>query len=241
MSTPRNNSGFSLAELLVATVMISVVMGAVYVLFNTTLRAWKLAGEEYQADQTARLAFAKMEHEIENIFYPANHLFEGEEHEVTMFVIVEPMNVGRDVAGPHLMQVSYRINRGKGELIREEALVDAALPPRPNAGFEVERSRIKLKRKEDFTIAEEVESFRVQYLWVPEERRDRVEPPEWQAPVPANKHSEGWGLPHALQITLELKDPRSASGAKTYSARIPIRVHQNPKSVEEIAYMVGNE
>lgn len=233
----RRNGGFTLAEMLVATVLLSIVMGSVYSLFSTTIHGWRLAEDDFQNFQEARLAFAKFENEAENLFAQADYLFEGDGRQVTMFVIAEPMDLDAG-GGRRIMQVRYRFNQGKHELIREERLAKASLPARPPQGAEIDRGRIELKTPKSFTLAEGLSDLEFRYVWVPKVDREKGTPPQWIAPLTTDRHAEGWGLPHAIEVTMVVTNPKNEDETKTFRARVPVRTNRNEKTVQELSYMI---
>ncbi len=237
MRKRRHEKGFTLVEMLVATVLLSIVMGAVYAMFNTTIHGWRMAEGNFQSFQEVRLALTKFEGEVENLFAQADYLFEGDQHAVTMFVIAEPMDLDAG-KGMRILRVRYRLRQGAHELVREEQLVEASLPAKPPQGQEVDRGRIKLKHRKSFTLAEHVVDFRLRYLWVPDVERGKDEPPRWIEPVAADRHAEGWGLPHGIEVTLVVANPKKEGEETTFTTRIPVRTNRNKKTVQELAYML---
>ncbi|MBP8128614.1 MAG: prepilin-type N-terminal cleavage/methylation domain-containing protein [Candidatus Hydrogenedentes bacterium] len=209
MSRCRKDNGFTLAELLVAATLLSLVMASVYTLFSSTMRTWRRSEGAFDMHQVARTALAVFEREVENLMDEAGYLFTGEDDEVTMFVVAEPMDV-EEAEGPHLMRVRYRFDRTGEELVREEALVEMALPNRPPDGKPVEPGKIKLKRKREFVIATHVRDFELRYYWIPApDQRYENEPPQPTEHLVVDSHEEGWGLPQAIEARLTLTDPEN--------------------------------
>ncbi|MBI1318021.1 MAG: prepilin-type N-terminal cleavage/methylation domain-containing protein [Candidatus Hydrogenedens sp.] len=222
MSPRSRNSGFTLAELLVASMLLSIVMSAVYTMLFTTLGASRSIDPKFDAHQQARAFMTVIQREVENMAARAEHLFEGDRDSVAMFVISEPMNV-EDAEGRRLMRVRYRFNRSRGEIEREEALVETALPNRPPAGEKVEQERIKLSDREDFVVASNVSDFKVRYVWSPIPRiTDAKVPPPSPELVYTTRHKEGLGLPQAIEVTLEFEDPDDRDHTITFQSLLPI-------------------
>lgn len=221
-NTAKSRSGFTLTELLVASVLLSVVMASVYTLFYAVLVPWRSVEQDYDAYREARNAMSLIEREVHNAAPAAAHLFEGEKDEVTMFLVSEPLDVEKS-EGRHLLRVRYRFNSAAGELIREEALVTTPLPNAPPPGKKLDRTRVKVKQKRDFVVATNVEEFSVRYVWLPAPPpRKPTEPPQEIKPVYGTKHKEGWGYPQGVEFTLTLSDPEKKGEKKTVTKMLPI-------------------
>jgi len=237
MARPSRDSGFTLAELLVASMLLSIVMTAVYTLLYTTLGAWRVVNTSFNEHAQARNVMTIIQRELENVAARADFLFEGDRDELTMFVISEPMNV-EESEGRHLMRVRYRFNRSRGELEREEALVETALPNRPPFGQEVERDRVKLEDREDFVLARGVRSFRLRYIWVPLQiRQDANQPLPPVEPVFVTRHKENTGFPQAIEVTLSISNPEDRrSEGMEFKSILPIHApnqRYTEKALEE--------
>lgn len=239
----RKEKGFTLAELMVATMLMSIVMTAVYTLFHSAIGSWRAVEQDFDPYQDARNAVTVLQREVHNLIWQAGHLFEGENDEFTMFIATEPMNV-EESEGRHLMRVRYYYNQGQKELMREEAFVQTALPKVPRAGRDLDRQRIKLKHKEKFVVAENVIDFRVRYIWMPIEiGRNPNLPPVPVEPLVVERHRERWGLPQALEITVVLRDPRDRKGKKaghTVTSTIPIRTQNASRTRKGLDLLMGN-
>ena len=220
----RRNTGFTLAELLVATVLLSVVMSSVYTMFYAVLVPWRAVENDYDAYRAARNAMTLIDREVNNIVPGAWHLFEGKDDETTLFVVSEPMDVEKS-EGRHVMRVRYAFKKAKGTLVREEALVMSPLPLPPQPGKEIESSRLKLKDKQDFVIATNVEDYSVRYVWLPQPpNRKATDPPVPIKPMYTTQHNTKWGIgyPQAIEFTLKLRDPEKKGGFQTVTKTIPL-------------------
>lgn len=214
--------GFTLTELLVASVLLSMVMASVYTMFYAVLVPWRAVEQNYDAYRETRNAMTLIEREVHNLAPAASHLFEGEDNEVTMFLISEPIDVEKS-EGRHLLRVRYRFNSAAGELVREEALVTSPLPGAPPKGREIDRSRVKVKQKHDVVVATNVEDFSLRYVWLPAPKPRKPEvPPETITPVYSEKHKEGWGYPQGIEFTLTLSDPEKKGASKTVTKLLSI-------------------
>ena len=235
-----SSGGFTLAELLVATVLLSIVMASVYTLFHSVVRSWRAVEQDFDLYQDARSAITLFNREVDNILAPAGYLMEGEDDEITLFVVSEPMNI-EESQGRHLMRVRYYRNRSKKTLMREEALVEMALPNRPPQARELDRSRIKVKDKEDFVVATGVRDFKVRYIWFPApDYRDPDTPPPPVKPIEVTKHRERFGLPQGIEIEVDLYDPEDQDRTLTVTSRTPVRAPTNRMRKKDLLEMLGS-
>lgn len=203
----RSNSGFTLVELVVAVTLLSIAMTAVYGMLYSTISAWRLMDRGFNAPQQARLAFTVLRRDIESTTVRAEHLFEGDDSNVTLFVINEPMDVEHN-EGRRLMRVRYRYRPVQNEIVREEAMVQTALPNRPPAGEKVDAERIRLSKEAEFVIARNVEEFEITYLWAPfPDLVDPTQPPPPVKLIETQRHRENLGLPTGVELRLVLQDP----------------------------------
>lgn len=230
--------GFTLMELLVATSILSIVMSSVYILFHSSIRTWRQLEKGTNPHQDARLIMSLIAKDIHNITASAGHLFEGEDNQFTLFSIVAPFNKEAG-EGAHLMRIEYAYNRSKKQLEREEALVETALPKVPPPNRELDRSRIKVKKKKKFVIAEGVKDFEVRYIWMPvPENRDYKKPPEKITPVKAKKHKLCWWLPQGLEITIKLTDPDRPEESIEFKEVFPIRAPSAQMTMKQLQQLL---
>lgn len=219
----NRKAGFTLMELLVASAVLSIVLSSVYILFHSSIRTWKRLETGINPEQDARLVMRLISRDVNNLIASAGHLFEGDDKSVVLFTTVDPLN--KDAGeGSHLMRVEYRYDRTNKELEREEALVETALPKFPPGGKELDRSRVKLKKKKKFTIANNVEDFEISYIWIPlTESQKPDEPPEPVEPIKLKKHKLCWWLPQGIEFKFSLKTPDKPEGKVEFKETFPIR------------------
>ena len=225
--------GFTLIELIVATTMLAVIMGAVYAAFNSSLRLCRMAEENLAAYQEARIALGIMRKDLYAIVPGSWHLFEGNASEFQVYSIVSPMDPDEGTL-PRLMWIHYRLKQNPdGEervLLREERVVEDPLPVRlPGQGEqEPELDAVDLGRKETFEIARHVLGMKVTYLWIPlaqpqgslyrwDEKPERIEPLERDEP------NEEWGMPQGIRLSLTVADPASEEGEKVFTTTLTFR------------------
>ncbi len=228
-SRPRHHAGFTLMELLVASMLFSIVMTAVYTLCNNVILAWRTTEQDYDAYQNARNVATLMQREFNSAI--AGHLFEGTDDEFTLFTVADPLNIEEN-QGRALLRVRYRYNKAKDELVREEAQVATALPMALPDDGELPKNRIRVKHKEDFVVASGVKKIKVAYEWVP-----APDPNAGNAPsdpsnhIIVNRHSKKWrlGMPQAVRVTLSLADPKAKDKDKvlTIESRILLRAQNH--------------
>ncbi|MBI3117439.1 MAG: prepilin-type N-terminal cleavage/methylation domain-containing protein [Candidatus Hydrogenedentes bacterium] len=227
----HDRAGFTLMEVMVASILITVVMTSVYVLFNSTITSWKTVERGYDVHKEGRNFTELFQREVNNLLPEAEHLFTGEDEELTMFVVSEPLEVD-ETSGKHLLRVRYRYNGGRNEVVREEALVEAALPqPTNEEDHEIDRTRVKVGHEEEYVVAENVTDFELRYLWLPlpDEPRDKLAPPAPIDPLVLAEHRELWrvGYPHAIEVRMTLQDPGDKK--KHFAVKMVAQIHVHPK------------
>ncbi len=237
----RRQQGFTLMELLVATMLLSIVMTAVYSAFHTSLNTWNAVEKEFEAYREARAAVHIFERELSCMLTNAAHLFEGDNKEVTMFAVTEPMDV-EDSEGPHLMRVRYYYQRSQRTLMREEAMVETALPKAPPRAHELDRQRIKLGRKKKRVIANNVDRFDLEYIWIPQPppRPDPKTPPSEVEPIVAREHRERWGMPQGIHLRMCVIDPVDRERTFPVDIIIPIRIPNYLRARKSIQEMLAD-
>ena len=237
----RRAAGFTLAELLVATMLLSIVMTSVYTLFHSAVGSWRAAEQDFNMYREARLALSAIQYDVNNLVAETAHLFEGENDSVTMFVLAEPMDV-EESTSRHLMRVHYRYNRAGDELVREEALVEAALPAAPLPGESLDRSLVETENEEKFVVAENVRQFHVRYLWLPVPTIEEVRAGKHIGPFQPHsvaEHRAKWGFPQGVEIKLVFEDPEMESNRYVAQTRLPIRTRTTGLNRKKLEEMLG--
>ena len=239
--TLHPHRGFTLAELAVATTILTIVMTAVYTSFGSTLRAWRLGEAHMQTYQDTRVAMSVISRELSCIVGEAEHLFQGKDDEVEFFCVSQSMNVEKGEGG-HVLWVKYRFNRDGKKLVRQEGLVERPLPLRPHGDEEVDHSRIKLTHKRTYELAAgDILDFKITYYWVPPVERKEDEPPEWVEPIELTESREGWGLPQAIKINVTVRDVNAEKGRTTFSLQHTFRGPTTPYDEKRIGASRGTE
>jgi len=179
----RARRGFTLAELVVATTLIAVVMTLVYSAFHSSTKLWREGEQELASLQDVRLATLVMARELQSMVTGADYLFEGTDREFSFYTLSPPMDV-REGQNVRVLWVRYRLRpdpKAKGSvLVREEAVVESGPPLlRPNDDHsedfvQKKAERVKMGRKRRFDLASGITAFRVAYLWLPPKDEDQV-------------------------------------------------------------------
>ena len=216
--------GFTLAELIVASTLISLVMASVYTAFNSTLRVRRMGEQNLHTYQDARTALTILAKELNCLVQGSEHLFEGEDDRFEFFAVASPMDVETG-KGARVLWIQYRYSRSLKTLFREEALVKDALPLRKLEGEErIDRQRIKLGRKRKYEFVTDVLAFDVSYWWMPAgEPQPAGEPPAPIEPVVLEENRQRWGLPQGVRVSLTLEDVNAESGRTTFDTAVSFR------------------
>lgn len=238
MSRPaKNTRGFTLTEVLVATMLLTIVMTSVYTLFFTVISTWRSEENDEGLHRRARNVVDTIRHEFNNTHLSGTYFFEGEHDEFTMYVVVQPMDVETG-EGRHLMRVRYHYDAANRQLEREEARVEGMLPSEVQNPATFDRNRIEVRDEAHFVVASNVSRFNVRYLWVPWPDaaywRDKPVPVE---PVMAPRHRIGWGMPQAIAIDMELatEDGRERLPVTT---TLPTRTFTRQRDQRELSRML---
>lgn len=232
------SSGFTLVEVLVATMLLTIVMTAVYTLFFTVISTWRSEENDEGLHRKARNVLTVLEGEYANLHAGGSQFFEGTNDEFTMFVVTQPMDVEAG-EGRHLLRVQYRYDRANRTLEREEALVEGALPAVAINPAEFDPGRIQVGRPERFTVATNVTDFAVRYLWI-----ERPDAEYWRnKPVPvtpkvAARHRIGLGFPQAIEIEITLAGARDPGQSLLVTSRLPTRAYTRQRDAWELSRML---
>lgn len=234
---PSSESGFTLAELIVASTIVVLVMGAVYASFGTSLLLWRRGEADFAMYQEARTALALLERELQNVVPGAAPLFEGEDDELTFFAVAPPLDVSEG-PGARVLRIRYRVRpnpSGPGRILtRDEANLDSeiVIDADPAGGIDVRN--IETGRDRRFDLAAGVHRFDVQYHYLRARGEAAtalgVNPLE---PEVADEHVAGRPLPRAVEVTLVMIDPGTATGETTFQALVPIRGNRLTEAVVE--------
>lgn len=208
MKRRGGNDGFTLAELLVAAVLISVVMGAVYTAFYSSVNTWRLGEENLDSFGDARMIASVMRRDLYNMAPDSWHLFEGDENEMLFYTVAPPMNVETGVE-PRILEVRYRLKRSFGEdesqLIREEAEVEEPLPPKPEDEGDISGElEVETGKSEDFVLSPRLLGMEIAYIYaaLPEEEQERAPGPVER--IVREEPEIEWDKPQAMRVVFRL-------------------------------------
>jgi prepilin-type N-terminal cleavage/methylation domain-containing protein len=230
--TSRRDAGFTLAELLVSTTMVAIIMGAAYVAFNSAIRTWRTGSTDFQVYQDARIATCMLERDIQAIIPGAGVFMEGESDSIGFYALVPPMQ-SKEGNERRLMWVSYRLKRDSKRpgsiLMREERVVNGPLPVQydmkqtPQEFFALTKEIIiDLDREESFQVATGVESLRFMYYWMPP-ADENTGIASGDAPIAMETNPMGRGLPKAIGVELTMHNPDAIREDVHARARIVFR------------------
>lgn len=224
MSRRTHMAGFTLAELLVATFLLVIVLTAVYTAFSATTRLWRLGEKEMTAFQNARIAGNLLREDLYGMMPYSWHLTEGDDNELGFFTITQPLDVELG-SFPRVMWVHYELEDAEGpgkNLVRTEQAVEGPLPLKyPGTRVDdLDTERIDLGDEEEFVLANGIEDMTFRYTWVP---RVEMEAPEegaaWPDPVSfvySDVIEEDYGKPQSIAVTLSVRDGRVEEGVTPF-------------------------
>lgn len=219
----QQNDGFTLAELLVASTVLAIVLGTVYTAFSSSVSMWKIGEANIAAFQDARTSLDIVTRELQNMVPGAAHLFAGNDTEFEFYAVTRPMNV-EDGAEPRVLWVKYRVKndpKSAGKLfIREERPVESPLPSKAPEDGKVDETIVKLGSESQFELAAGVKTMELHYYWVQPKEDEGLLGADPGAPaefVIRDEHEEGAGIPQAIRIDLTMIDPNAEKGETKFS------------------------
>lgn len=240
MRPPRHTAGFTLAELLVASALLSFVMGALYTLTYSTLGAWRSLDHGYDPFSQARGALTVFRHEMENVISDGGTVFEGQDDEITLLVVSEPLDIS-EATEVHMMRVRYYIDRERDGLVlmREESLARGAVPTDVEGqSRQTATSRLSFDREERFRMASNLSDFSIRYIWIPYEGpRAENAPPRTMQPMYLSRHQRGWGMPQGVEVSFTVVDPEGRLAPLSFRTAFPFRQASTQKSLRELTQM----
>lgn len=207
MNARSRNSGFTLAELIVASTLMSIVMIGIYTTFHSAIIHWRAGSANEKTYTDARRIFTILENDLTGIpndraLVDASNYFIGDDNEITFVSVIRPMNVEED-AIERLHLVTYSLY--ENGLRREEVPIEGTVAYRAFSFGDITDDRsLELGRSYQRIIADGVLDLRFTYLWTPDPQSPN-ETPAWQNLIERAACTSR--LPTGLRIEIALHDP----------------------------------
>lgn len=173
--------GFTLIELIISITVFTIVIVTVYSVFYMGLKTWH-RGQEKNSLQDVRLAFLKIEKELNDTFFFSDRPFKGTSTEIEFPLSISIPDEDRKVIYIITYSVMKDEHSGFNELVRKEKLYIKDV----KKSEEKSKKLLSLKRSIKFEYAQE--------------SSDPSQKFEWQENWEEDK------LPSAIRISLEMKD-----------------------------------
>lgn len=221
----KRPSGFTLMELLITAVLLTLVMTAAYTSFSSAVRIWRLGEENIAAYQDARLSLALLSQDLKSALPSVWDMAEGNEKELAWFTVRPTMNNTEDDIR-RIVWVHYYVKptgQGKFRLLREEQQCLEFLPLRP-AGktFQRKHTDVALGKKKISELCRDVSSINFRYFWtlLPDLQHHYDEDTTNPSPPPIENKTLLWeyGMPQTIRISLGMKDTTSESGETQFES-----------------------
>lgn len=200
----HTKKGFTLTELLIATLLMSIVLTGAYTLFNTVILNWRNSSANESTYRDARIIFNLLERDLRSIpsdedFLDAREFFLGEDDFLEFITLIEPIP-SEELIYPRLMRVTYHFEDHR--LIREETELESPLPKLVSDTGRFDRDLIEFGSTEEHILSNEVLGWSLEYIWTPVE--------EEAIQTLYLSESTEYQLPNGIIITLNLHDPAKA-------------------------------
>jgi len=222
---PARNGGFTLVELIVASTLMALVLGGVYMTFSTAVRSWRSGEANYATYEDARRALGLLDRELHGIPSDAIHLMSGTNDVIEFVTMAQPLDV-ETASSERLLRVQYRYkgDRSGGVLVRSEALVEGPLPAPPIPPSRELPVGLKVGRSREFEIAHGVRAIEFSYAWAAPMPPALPGSPPAPARVVTDSRTYN-ALPEIVSARLELDDPGNAlnDGRSTFTLRVTFR------------------
>jgi len=212
-----NNRGFTLVELLIATMLIAIVLTGAYTSFEAALRVWKSTSKsDLRPQLDARITFSMLEDDLRGIptgigseFHDGRAMVRGTEDSLELVTIREPFDPKLGESA-RTMLVSYTVSRTRdgNELVRTETVLESGLAYVHGVTGDVSWDSVDYGKSATLVVASGLSDFNLGYWWYLN-RPSTKTPPSWLSPVETD-----WingELPEGIRITLEF-DHETADG-----------------------------
>lgn len=202
-----SKAGFTLAELVVATTLMSIVMLGIYTTFHSTILHWRGGSENEGTYADARRIFTIIEHDLggipnDNTGVDAREFFLGDDSSIELITVIQPMNLDEH-AIQRMMQVSYTLSNN--QLMREERPLESPLLASAGPNSVIRRELLEYGREYERSIAEGVIDFELTYLWTPDITWEDDSVPAWVDLIESDVAE--YRLPDGVTIDIVLFDP----------------------------------
>lgn len=203
----NTEAGFTLAELVVATTLISIMLLGVYTTFQSTILHWRNGSENEKTYTSARRIFSILEHDLGGIpndrrGVDARQFFYGDDESLEFITVIQPMNLN-ELAIQRPMQVTYHVSEGR--LVREERALEGPLLANAGPNSEIHRELLELGREFEAVVADDVIGFRLSYFWTPSVDWEEGSEPTWVELIESD--ASNYSLPDGVSVEIVLYDP----------------------------------
>ncbi len=226
----HTRTGFTLAELLVATLLMTIVLTGAYTMFHTVILHWRSGTVNEATYRDARLIYTLIERDLDGIpsdedFLDARNFFLGEGDSLEFITIIEAMP-SEEESYPRLMQVSYRLK--DHQLIREEAELESPLPKPVSDTGRFDRALMEFGTSNEHLLAEGVLSWEIRYIWTPES--------DGSIRSLYETDTADYRFPNGLEIALTLYDPAKTDTSSATAFSKTIRLNGEASPMPDNAY-----
>jgi prepilin-type N-terminal cleavage/methylation domain-containing protein len=223
----RRRGGFTLAELLVASTILTIVLTAVYVGFNSLVSLWRLGEENLPAYQDIRIANGLLQRDLNGLVPGSWHLVEADGRRMQFYTVSRPLDVETGTE-PRVLQVEYRLRPETGtRFYRLERAERPVLGPLPLTGAaateDPEDVDVELGTEERFVIARNMRDLAFTFLYMPPGAAagiDAETPPPMNDPLERDTPDEDWGMPQGIRIALSVRDTAADNGVAEFVTQL---------------------
>lgn len=191
----HKNNGFTLAELLVASVIMSIIAGAVYVSFSSGIRIWNRVNQRIKQEHI-NIFMEKITSDLKNTFRFSQISFEGTEDSLKFATLVNVYELESEPRWP-IVEVSYFLNKETNTVNRQIKNFSQI--------YKNEKGTIQ-------KLLKDIHYLKFKYYFYDPRREDYFWQSEW------NDNNEG--LPIAVKVELGWKDNQTDRFIKTIA--IPV-------------------
>ena len=205
----KQRFGFTLSEMLIATMLMAIVLTGAYTMFSNVLLQWRTGSENESTYTDARLIFTLLERDLGAIPSDANSVdtrafFLGEVDTLEFITVIEGMP-SEDAQYPRLMLVRYYLD--KRSLVREEAALLSSLPAELSETGRFDRYLMEFDTPIETIVSSGVKEWYLNYNWTPVDEESAIG-------SMFSSRSVEYGLPNRVDVSVQLLD-KSQTGTLT--------------------------